>query len=239
MSGSGGLQDKHALVIGLGARGTLVAAYLAAAGVGRIGLIDGAFVEEGDLGRGPLTFRPDLGAGKADGLAVKLGLIDAGVHAEPFPAFLDAKNADLIVQGADVVIDCTDNDAARLLVNDASLRNDVALVSGAVSPEGGWWKRVVVGSCLRAFIDDSEQDEDEGSSTAVVEDETFVGSPPAQSGVIASLQAVAATQFLQSSGEIEPKFLHSYEVSTGNWTERAITCSDDCICAGGSAAGNV
>ncbi len=233
MNGSVDLRQKHALVIGLGARGTVVAAYLAAAGIGRIGLIDGAFVEEPDLRSGPLTFRPDLGGGKADGLAVKLGMIDAEVHAEPFPAFLDENNADLIVKDAGVVIDCTDNDAARLLVNDACLRGDVRLVSGAVTADGGWWKPVVTKSCLREFVEESDPDgpPENGGTTTLAD--------PTHAGVIAAHQAAAAIQILKSSGRFDSTLLREYEASSSAWSERPIACSDDCICTAGSAADTV
>ncbi|MGB1583167.1 MAG: HesA/MoeB/ThiF family protein [Solirubrobacterales bacterium] len=227
------LRHKHALVIGLGARGSVAAAYLAAAGIGRIGLIDGAFVEEHDLRAGPLVFRPDLGDGKADGLAVKLGLIDAEVHAEPFPAFLDEKNAELIVKDADVVIDCTGTDASRLLVNDACLREEVSLVSGAATPDGGWWKPVVAKSCLRGFVDES------ASEATASNDEDATPADPSAAGVVAAHQAAAALQILQASGRLDSTVLHEYEASTGVWADRPVACSEDCICTAGSAAGTV
>jgi adenylyltransferase/sulfurtransferase len=93
-------------VIGCGVRGSIVAALLAGAGVEEIALVDGAFVEEGDIGVSPLQFTPDLRAGKADALVAKLGLINPGVHAQAFPADLTAQNAVAILTGVDVVVDC-------------------------------------------------------------------------------------------------------------------------------------
>lgn len=93
-------------VIGCGVRGSIVAALLAGAGVEELSLVDGAFVEEGDIGVSPLQFTPDLRAGKADALVAKLGLLNPRVHAQAFPADLDGANAVAILTGADVVVDC-------------------------------------------------------------------------------------------------------------------------------------
>ncbi|MBI2690838.1 MAG: ThiF family adenylyltransferase [Solirubrobacterales bacterium] len=93
-------------VIGCGVRGSIVAALLAGAGVEELALVDGAFVEEGDIGVNPLQFTPDLRAGKADALVAKLGLLNPRVHAQAFPADLDAANAVAILTGVDCVVDC-------------------------------------------------------------------------------------------------------------------------------------
>lgn len=93
-------------VIGCGVRGSIVAALLAGAGVEEIALVDGAFVEEDDIGVSPLQFTPDLRAGKSDALVAKLGLINPVVHAQAFPADLGAENAVAILTGVDCVVDC-------------------------------------------------------------------------------------------------------------------------------------
>jgi molybdopterin/thiamine biosynthesis adenylyltransferase len=93
-------------VVGCGNRGAIAAALLAGAGVAELSLVDGAFVGEGDLGRHPLQFKPDLHASRAEALAAKIGLLNSDVHAQPFPAFLDQENGQAILIGADCVLDC-------------------------------------------------------------------------------------------------------------------------------------
>ena len=124
------LREAHAVVVGAGALGSPVALYLAAAGVGRIGIVDPAVVEIEDLDRQPLHFMPDVGIPKARNAAVKLSVLNPDVHVEPFPARLDAANGEAIVAGADVVVDCTGGSHQE--VSRACAGTGVALVAGEV-----------------------------------------------------------------------------------------------------------
>lgn len=229
MTDAPSLSDKYAVVVGVGARGQLVAAHLAAAGVGRVGLVDGAFVEERDLHGGPLTFKPDVGSGKADSMAVKLGLINEAVHAEPFPANVDEGNAVFILQDAHVVVDCTDNGSAHLRINDACVLNEIPLVAGDLAEDGGWWMRPVAGHCLHAVVRESDAPPEERRSAT----------DGAVATLLAATQAAAAIGML--SGEPAPSvsLLHAVNRDTLTWATRQLTCSDDCICRADSAAGNV
>lgn len=236
MTAEASLADKHALVVGVGARGQLAAAHLAAAGVGRIGLIDGAFFEERDLRTGPLTFTPDVGSSKADGAAVKLGLINDSVHAEPFPAFLDEANAELILQGADVVIDCTNDVDAHLIANDTCLKCGSALIVGDLDEAGGWWARPVVGHCLHSALKRSAADDEPEVS------EEFTAAQlasPAIASAIASVQSAAAIALMTGEPAPSVSLLHRLDARSLNWSTRELSCSSDCVCRGGSTAGNV
>src|SRR5947208_8490586 len=102
------LRSASAIVVGAGALGSPAALYLAAAGVGRIGIVDCDAVELSNLHRQPLHFTPDIGLGKADNAAVKLGALNPEAIVEPYPVELTTENAEAIVTGADVVVDCTD-----------------------------------------------------------------------------------------------------------------------------------
>lgn len=223
------LSDKYAVVVGVGARGQVAAAHLAAAGVGRIGLVDGAFVTEADLNGGPLSFRPDVGSGKADGMAVKIGLIDDAVHAEPFPAEIAESNADLILDGADVVIDCTDNGEAHLSINDSCLASETPLVAGDLSDDGGWWMRPIAGHCLHAVVRFADMPAEAARS-------------PKESAVatlVAATQAAAAIGSLHGDPAPGVSLLHTVNRETLTWATRQLTCTDDCTCRSGSAADNL
>jgi molybdopterin/thiamine biosynthesis adenylyltransferase len=123
------LREANAIVVGLGSLGSPVALYLAAAGVGRLGVVDPAVVELGDLSRQPLHFTPDLGVPKAQNAAVKLRALNPEIVVEPYPARVDAGNALAIVAGADVVVDCT----GGAEVNDACCAAGIPLVWGATT----------------------------------------------------------------------------------------------------------
>lgn len=124
-------------IVGCGVRGSLVAALLAGAGVLELSLVDGASVEEADLGVHPLQFAPDLFAPKTEALAAKLGLINSDVHAEPFPAFVTEENAVAILTGADVAVDCASDDHTSPLIESAAAELGIPVVAppAAYMPE--------------------------------------------------------------------------------------------------------
>lgn len=111
----------NVVVVGCGVRGATVAALLAGGGVAELSLVDGGFVEQDDIGGHPLQFTPDLRASKPEALTAKIGLINPAVHAQPFPANLDADNALAILTGADLVVDC---------VGDAEVSKAIAAAAG-------------------------------------------------------------------------------------------------------------
>lgn len=116
------------VVVGCGVRGATVAALLAGHGVGELALVDGGFVEQGDVGRHPLQFTPDVNASKPEALAAKLGLINPAVHAQPFPANLDADNAVAILTGARLAIDCVGSDEVRDALATAASELGIAVI---------------------------------------------------------------------------------------------------------------
>jgi adenylyltransferase/sulfurtransferase len=126
------LRAATVIVVGAGALGSPAATYLAAAGVGRIGLVDQDAVELSNLHRQPLHFTPDLGAPKAESAAAKLRFLNPEVQLEPYPVRLDEANAGAIVMGADLVVDCSDSFETRYLVNDTCCREQIDLVEAGV-----------------------------------------------------------------------------------------------------------
>jgi molybdopterin-synthase adenylyltransferase len=126
------LKEASVIVVGAGALGSPVATYLAAAGVGHIGVVDEDTVELSNLHRQPLHFTPDLGLPKASNAVVKLSALNPEVHVEQYPVRLDAGNAEAIVMGADLVVDCSDSFETRYVVNDACCAQRVPLVEGGV-----------------------------------------------------------------------------------------------------------
>ena len=107
------------LVVGAGGLGSPVALYLAGAGVGRVGLVDADVVEISNLHRQPLHFTPDLGVPKVESAAAKLRFLNPDVVIEPYQVRLDETNAAGLVEGQDLVIDCSDSFATRYAVNKA------------------------------------------------------------------------------------------------------------------------
>ena len=144
------LKRARAMVIGLGAAGVAAATELASRGVGYVAVVDGGSVRLADLAGQALYYTPDVGQGKADTVAGKLGLLNPEVQVDSYPVHVEAANAAAIVVDHDVVLDCThdaaaaealDTCAARVLrvtdgVTGASPAADaIALLAGAVIVE--------------------------------------------------------------------------------------------------------
>ena len=127
---SGRCGAASVLVVGAGALGSPVALYLAGAGVGRLGIVDGDEVELSNLHRQLLHFTPDVGVPKAHSAAAKLGFLNPEVVVEPYQVRLDASNAAGLIEGADLVVDCSDSFDTRYAVNAACCAARIPLVRG-------------------------------------------------------------------------------------------------------------
>ena len=107
------------MVIGAGGLGVPASVYLAAAGVGRIGLVDEDVVEKSNLHRQTIYTEEDVGKSKAIVAAERLQSVNPHIKVEPREVRLSSANTLDILRDYDIVVDCTDNFPARYLINDA------------------------------------------------------------------------------------------------------------------------
>ncbi|MCZ6604402.1 MAG: molybdopterin-synthase adenylyltransferase MoeB [Alphaproteobacteria bacterium] len=126
------LLDASVLVVGAGGLGAPLLMYLAAAGVGRLGIVDDDAVELANLQRQIVHKTTAVGVRKVVSAADTLGDINPGVKIERHDVRLDETNAASLIEGWDIVADGSDNFATRYLVNDVCHRLGVPLVSGAI-----------------------------------------------------------------------------------------------------------
>src|SRR5215469_15961794 len=119
MEGQKRLKASSVLLIGAGGLGSPLALYLAAAGVGRIGLVDFDVVDFSNLQRQVLHGTADVGRPKLQSARDRLEAINPEVHIDLYETRLSSANAISIIEPYDVVIDGTDNFPTRYLVNDA------------------------------------------------------------------------------------------------------------------------
>lgn len=229
------LRTASAMVIGAGALGCPAATYLAAAGVGRIGIVDDDDVELSNLHRQPLHLTPDLGARKADNAVVKLGFLNPEVVVEPFPARLEATNAEALLAGADVVVDCSDSFATRYRVNDTCCALGVPLVEAGVLGLSGLVMSIRPGesACYRCAF----PVEPEPGSVPSCREAGVLG---AMGGILGSFQALEAIKLLTGVGEpLLDRILHLEGVSSAP-TVIATERRDDCsACGTGRATASV
>jgi adenylyltransferase/sulfurtransferase len=190
------LQRASAMVVGVGALGSPVAAYLVGAGVGRVGVVDSDEVELSNLPRQPLHFTSDVGNNKALSAAAKLALLNPTVLVEPYPARLGRMNAEMMLTGADVVLDCSDTFATRYLVNDTCCLLGIPLIEAGVLGFDGMAMTIRPGesACYRCAFP-VEPAPDAVPSCR----EAGVLGPVA--GIVGSIQALEALKLLAGVGE--------------------------------------
>jgi adenylyltransferase/sulfurtransferase len=188
------LREASVLVVGAGALGSPVALYLAGAGIGRLGIADSDVIEPSNLPRQPLHFTPDVGRQKADSAAAKLRFLNPEVLVEPYPVRLDAGNADALVEGHDLVVDCSDSFATRYAVNRACCDAGVPLVEGGAVRWSGLVMAIRPGAsaCYRCAF--PEPPAGGGPSCA----EAGILGPVA--GTVGALQALEALKLLTGLG---------------------------------------
>jgi rhodanese-related sulfurtransferase len=128
------LLESKVLLIGAGGLGSPAALYLAAAGVGRLGIVDADVVDESNLQRQVIHATADLGTPKVDSARATLEALNPDVDVVGYRERLTSENADRILgEGWDVIVDGADNFPTRYLVNDASVWHDVPVVHGSIS----------------------------------------------------------------------------------------------------------
>jgi molybdopterin/thiamine biosynthesis adenylyltransferase len=220
------LRRASVLVVGVGALGSPVATYLAAAGVGRIGLVDDDAVEPSNLARQFLHFTPDVGVPKAESAAAKLRFLNPDVVIEPYRVRLDRDNAAGLVAGQDLVVDCSDSFATRYAVNAACCAAGVPLVEGGVVGWSGLVMAIRPGesACYRCAFPAEPADAPSCAEAGVL-------GPAA--GVIGSLQALEALK--QLSGAVAPLTDGFLQVDLASLDVLRVSAArrDDCPDCGG------
>jgi len=207
------LLEARAVVVGVGGLGSAAALYLAAAGVGRLRLIDPERLEPSNLNRQVLYAAADVGRPKVLRAAERLRAFNPDCRVEAVSRSLTAETADALLADADVVLDSTDNFPARLALADACWRTARPLVSAtALGWEGQLWSVVpAAGSpCLRCLLPEAPPPAEAPSSA-----EVGVLGPVV--GVMGTSQALEAVRVLLGVGETFAHRLGAFDGRTGRW----------------------
>ncbi|MEM7776732.1 MAG: molybdopterin-synthase adenylyltransferase MoeB [Pseudomonadota bacterium] len=137
-AGQQALKSASVLLVGAGGLGSPIALYLAAAGLGRIGIIDDDVVSLDNLQRQIVHDTPRVGMAKVESAHETVARLNPHVTVEPINARLTAENALHVIGDYDIVVDGSDNFATRYLVSDACFFAERPLVFGAVGPFDGY-----------------------------------------------------------------------------------------------------
>jgi len=158
-TGQVALADAHVVLVGCGGIGSPSLQYLAAAGIGRLTLVDDDVVDVSNLQRQTIYTPSDVGRPKAETAAEWVRRFDLGLKVDPVVARLGDHNAHEVLAGAHVVLDGCDNFATRLVVSDACVKLGVPLTSAAIGRFQGqvanFAGHLPDQPCYRCFVGDA------------------------------------------------------------------------------------
>ena len=131
-AGQAALADAHVVLVGCGGIGSPALQYLAAAGIGRLTLVDDDVIDVSNLQRQTIYTPSDIGKPKAEMAAEWVRRFDLGLKVDSVVARVGGDNADQVLAGASLVLDGCDNFATRLLVSDSCVKRGIPLTSAAI-----------------------------------------------------------------------------------------------------------
>jgi len=230
------LLDGKVLMIGAGGLGSPAAFYLAAAGVGTLGIVDMDVVDRSNLQRQILHTDARTGSSKTASARVTLEALNPAIDVKTYETRLDSSNVDELFAGYDVIVDGSDNFATRYLVNDACVKFGVPNVHGSIYRFEGqvsvfWPGRPEAlggpGPCYRCLYPEPPPPELAPSCAEA----GVLGVLP---GVVGCLEAVETIKLLLGVGEsLVGRLLH-YDALKQHFTELNLAANPSCAyCAAG------
>lgn len=221
------LKAARVLLVGAGGLGSPAGLYLAAAGVGTLGVVDPDVVDASNLQRQILHGTSDLGALKVDSARQRLADVNPHVDVETLPVRLTADNALDVVASYDVVVDGSDNFPTRYLVNDACVLSGKPNVYGSVYR---WEGQLSVfglqgGPCYRCLF---REPPPPGMIPNCAEAGVFGALP----GVIGAAQAMETIKLLVGAGEVLAGRLQVFDALAYRWRELEVRPDPECPACG-------
>ncbi|GGF79515.1 Molybdopterin or thiamine biosynthesis adenylyltransferase [Mameliella alba] len=225
------LKEAKVLVVGAGGLGSPALLYLAAAGVGTIGVIDDDEVDSGNLQRQVIHTDARIGMAKVFSAQAAMEALNPYIAVRPYRRRLDDESAAALLEGYDVVLDGTDNFDTRYLVNRACVAAGKPLISGALSQ---WEGQVSVfdpthsGPCYQCIFP-------EAPAPGLAPSCAVAGVLGPLPGVVGSMMAVECIKLISGAGAVLRGEMLIYDAL---WSEtRKITLKrrEDCPVCGGTA----
>lgn len=227
--GQEALRGGSVLVVGAGGLGAPVLFYLAAAGVGRIGIVDDDVVELSNLQRQILFTTADIGRPKAVAAAERLAALNPEVVLEPHTSRLMAATAAELIGGYDLVVTAVDNFPTRYLINDACVLAGKTLVDGAVLRMTGLAMTIKGGetACYRCLFPEPPPP----AGVVSCSEAGVLGPVP---GLIGSIQALEVIKVLTGAGQPLFNRLLQFDGAAMTFTEVEVSRAPTCPVCGDS-----
>ncbi len=220
------LRRAKVLVVGAGGLGSPALLYLAAAGVGTIGIADGDVVDLSNLQRQVAHFTRDVGTPKAESAKAKMLDINPHVKVATHCSFLTADNALDIVKKYDFVIDGTDNFPAKFLINDACVMAGKPFSHGGILRfEGQTFTHMPGTACYRCMFK-------EPPPAGLVPTCSEAGVLGAIAGMLGTIQAAEALKYIVGTGELLTNQLLTFNAKTMDFRKVKVKKNPHCPLCG-------
>ncbi|WP_255190660.1 HesA/MoeB/ThiF family protein [Natronobeatus ordinarius] len=220
------LLTSRVLVVGAGGLGSAIIQYLAAAGVGTIGIVDDGTVKPSNLQRQTIHGVDDVGEPKVDSAARFVGALNPDVTVETHSVRVEPDTAEALVEGSDVVVDGLDNFPARFLLNDVCRLEGVPFVHGAVyGLEGQTTVFRPGGPCYRCLLPEAPDPDVAPSGEPM-------GIFPTLPGTIGCLQATETLKLLLERDGILEDHLLRYDATDATVVRTPLERDPDCPVCG-------
>jgi molybdopterin/thiamine biosynthesis adenylyltransferase len=221
------LMDAKVLIIGAGGLGSPAALYLAAAGVGIIGIADADVVDLSNLQRQIIHTTPDVGKAKVYSAKETMEAINSDVRVNTYPVFINSQNIMDMIAGYDFIIDGTDNFPAKFLINDACVLSKKAFSHAGIIRFKGQLMTYVPGEgpCYRCVFKEPPPPD----AVPTCRQAGVIG---AIGGIIGSLQAMEAVKYIIGQGDLLTGHLLTYDALKMEFRKIKLPKEKDCAVCG-------
>ena len=214
------------LIVGAGGLGAPCALYLAAAGVGTIGIADADIVSLSNLQRQVIHFSTDAGQMKVTSAKEKIEQLNPEVHVEALPHYITAENALETLKPYDFIIDATDSFASKYLINDACvLLGKPFCIAGIVRYSGQLMTHIPGSACYRCLFPEPPQENQ-------VETCSMVGVLGSAVGTMGTLQATEAIKYVTDIGQLHTNAVLTFDALTLGFNRFDFMANADCAICG-------
>ena len=221
------LLKSNVLIVGAGGLGSPISIYLAALGIGKIGIIDKDGVEISNLSRQIIFSTNDLNKNKSSVAINKLRKINPDIKLHSFNKRLTKKNINQIAKNFDLIVDGSDNFRTRFLINDYCLKNRKILVSGAISKFDGQVYTFNFSKkkspCLRCFVPKMPSNPD-------VDNCEYEGVLGSLAGIIGTIQANEVVKEILEIGDTLCGYILIIDALKLTFRKVKLNKRSDCYC---------
>jgi adenylyltransferase/sulfurtransferase len=216
------LKSAHVIVAGAGGLGCPASLYLAAAGVGKLTIIDKEEFELSNLNRQILGWQSDIGCNKAEVVADKLVALNPEIKVRPLVLEIDEENIGDLIQDADVIVDAMDNWKTRFIINKECVKREIPFIHAGIFGLYGQMMTILPGKgpCLTCLLPKPPKE---------ISKFPVLGVTPA---VFASLQVLETIKLIVGFGETLIRKMLLFDGETMNFTVIHVERNPNCpICA--------